>query len=75
MSYCPDGADWLVFTSVMLQQAWSVWRTSSTGLNQGGNPEGGQGLISGHRSEHGARWTEGLGHALGSGQKIQSEID
>lgn len=75
MSYGTDSADWLVFTSVMVEQALSVLGTLSRGLNLRGSPEAGQGLSSGHCSEHRARWTEGLEHALGSGQKIQSEID
>lgn len=75
MSYSTGSADWLIFTSVMVEQALSVLGTLSRGLNQGGSPEEGQGLSSGHYSEYRARWTEGLGHALGSGQKIQSEID
>lgn len=75
MSYSTGSADWLVFTSVMVEQAPSVLGTLNRGLNQQGSPEAGQGLSSRRYSEHRARWTEGLGQALGSGQKIQSEID
>lgn len=59
---------------MMVEQALSVLGTLSKGLNKQGSPKAGQGLSSGHYSEHRARWTEGLGMLWALDRKFSPKL-